>query len=72
MATRRFNDPIELMTLSNMRENGERSLAVSRRLCHLEGALCVTWQAVNAATALARAHSRTANEPAIRPATARF
>jgi hypothetical protein len=28
MTARRFNDPIEPMTLANMRENGVRSLAV--------------------------------------------
>jgi hypothetical protein len=33
MARSRFNDPIEPMTLSNMRENGVRSLAVQ---CHHE------------------------------------
>jgi hypothetical protein len=31
MARSRFNDPIEPMTLQNMRENGVRSLAVQ---CH--------------------------------------
>jgi hypothetical protein len=32
----RFTDPIELMTLGNMRANGVRSLAVSCHLCHHE------------------------------------
>src|SRR5271163_4392857 len=35
MATSRFNDPIEPMTLGNTRANGVRSLDVS---CHLEAA----------------------------------
>ena len=30
----RFNEPIEPMTLGNMRENGVRSLAVSCWICH--------------------------------------
>src|SRR5450755_3493342 len=35
----RLNDPIEPMTLGNMRANGVRSLAVSRRQCQYEAAL---------------------------------
>jgi hypothetical protein len=31
---RRIKEPIEPMTLGNMRENGVRSLAVSSSLCH--------------------------------------
>jgi hypothetical protein len=34
MATRRFTDPIEPMTLGNMRENGVRSLDVTCWQCH--------------------------------------
>jgi len=34
MAARRLNEPIEPMTLGNMRANGVRSLDVSCRLCH--------------------------------------
>jgi hypothetical protein len=50
MATKRFNDPIEPMTLQNMRENGVRSLAVQCHQClhevimnvdHLPGGLTV-------------------------------
>jgi hypothetical protein len=33
---RRFNEPIEPMTLGNMRANGVRSLSVSCMLCHHE------------------------------------
>jgi hypothetical protein len=33
-ATNRFNDPIEPMTLGNMRDNGVRSLAMSCWICH--------------------------------------
>jgi hypothetical protein len=36
MAGGRFNDPIETMTLSNMRENGVRSLAVQCHQCRHE------------------------------------
>ena len=36
MGARRFNEPIEPMTLGNMRANGVRSLAVSCHLCHHE------------------------------------
>jgi hypothetical protein len=36
MAARRINEPIEPMTLGNMRANGVRSLAVSCHLCHHE------------------------------------
>jgi hypothetical protein len=32
----RFNEPIEPMTLGNMRANGVRSLAVSCHKCHHE------------------------------------
>ena len=35
-ARSRFNEPIEPMTLSNMRENGVRSLAVQCHQCHHE------------------------------------
>jgi hypothetical protein len=34
MAARRLNEPIEPMTLGNMRANGVRSLDVSCWLCH--------------------------------------
>jgi hypothetical protein len=34
-------DPIEPMTLGNMRQNGVRSLAVSCTICHHEGRLDV-------------------------------
>ena len=34
MATRRLNEPIEPMTLGNMRANGVRSLDVCCWLCH--------------------------------------
>jgi hypothetical protein len=34
MARPRSNDPVEPMTLDNMRENGVRSLFVSCRQCH--------------------------------------
>jgi hypothetical protein len=34
LATNRFNDPIEPMTLGNMRENGVRSLGDPRRVEH--------------------------------------
>jgi hypothetical protein len=34
MAARRFNEPIEPMTLGNMRANGVRSLDVSCWRCH--------------------------------------
>ena len=34
MARSRFNDPIEPMTLGNMRANGVRSLDVSCWICH--------------------------------------
>jgi hypothetical protein len=34
MARPRSNDPIEPMTLQNMRENGVRSLAISCWICH--------------------------------------
>jgi hypothetical protein len=36
MARSRFNDPIEPMTLPNMRENGVRSLAVQCQECRHE------------------------------------
>jgi hypothetical protein len=36
MGARRFNEPIEPMTLGNMPANGVRSLAVSCHLCHHE------------------------------------
>jgi hypothetical protein len=36
MATRRFNEPIEPMTLGNMRGNGVRSLAVTCPKCQHE------------------------------------
>jgi hypothetical protein len=36
MATRRLDDPIEPMTLQNMRENGVRSLAVQCHQCRHE------------------------------------
>jgi hypothetical protein len=36
MARSRFNDPIEAMTLQNMRENGVRSLAVQCHQCRHE------------------------------------
>jgi hypothetical protein len=36
MATKRFNEPIEAMTLANMRENGVRSLSVTCWQCHHE------------------------------------
>jgi hypothetical protein len=36
MARSRFNDPIEPMTLANMRENGVRSLAIYCHQCHHE------------------------------------
>jgi hypothetical protein len=36
MAGGRFNDPIEPMTLQNMRENGVRSLAVQCHQCRHE------------------------------------
>jgi hypothetical protein len=36
MARSRFNDPIEPMTLGNMRENGVRSLSVTCWQCHHE------------------------------------
>jgi hypothetical protein len=36
MATKHFNEPIEPMTLANMRENGVRSLSVYCRQCHHE------------------------------------
>jgi hypothetical protein len=37
MATRRLNEPIEPMTLCNMRANGVRSLAIPCRICHYAG-----------------------------------
>jgi hypothetical protein len=37
MAPKRLNEPIEPMTLGNMRENGVRSLFVSCWQCHLPG-----------------------------------
>jgi hypothetical protein len=37
MAARRFNDPIEPMTLGNMRANGVRSLDVSCTRCGIIG-----------------------------------
>jgi hypothetical protein len=36
MTTKRFNDPIEPMTLQNMRENGVRSPAVKCHQCRHE------------------------------------
>jgi hypothetical protein len=36
MARSRFNDPIEPMTLQNIRENGVRSLAVQCHQCRHE------------------------------------
>jgi hypothetical protein len=36
MARSRFNDPIEPMTLGNMRENGVRSLAIQCHQCRHE------------------------------------
>jgi hypothetical protein len=36
MAATRFNDPIEPMTIANMRESGVRSLAFWRHRCHHE------------------------------------
>jgi hypothetical protein len=36
MMARRINEPIEPMTLGNMRANGVHSLAVSCHLCHHE------------------------------------
>jgi hypothetical protein len=36
MAARRVNEPIEPMTLCNMRVNGVHSLAVTCHLCHHE------------------------------------
>jgi hypothetical protein len=36
MAAGRFNDPIEPLTLGNMRANGARSLDVSCWICHLQ------------------------------------
>ena len=39
MAARRFNDPIEPMTLGNMRELGVRSLLVSCWQCHHQAVL---------------------------------
>jgi hypothetical protein len=36
MAAKRLDEPIEPMTLGNMRENGVHSLAVSCHLCHHE------------------------------------
>ena len=36
MAARRFNDPIEPMDLTNMRQNGVRSLLIFCRNCHHE------------------------------------
>jgi hypothetical protein len=36
MARSRFNDPIEPITLQNMRENGVRSLAVQCHQCRHE------------------------------------
>jgi hypothetical protein len=35
MATNRFNDPIEPMTLQNMRDNGVRSLSVQCHRCRV-------------------------------------
>jgi hypothetical protein len=39
MATYRFNEPIEPMTLGNMRANGVRSLAVTCPKCHHEAVI---------------------------------
>ena len=39
MAPTRFNDPIQPMTLGNMRSNGVHSLAVSCHLCHHEAVI---------------------------------
>jgi hypothetical protein len=36
MAATRFNDPIEPMTIANMRESGVRSLAFRCHRCHHE------------------------------------
>jgi hypothetical protein len=36
MAPTRFNDPIEPMTIANMRESGVRSLAFQCHRCHHE------------------------------------
>jgi hypothetical protein len=36
MAATRINEPIEPMTIGNMRANGVHSLAVSCHLCHHE------------------------------------
>ena len=41
MARSRSNDPIEPMTLGNMRANGVRSLAISGRICHHQAMLSV-------------------------------
>jgi hypothetical protein len=40
MAFSRLNEPIEPMTLGNMRANGVRSIAVSCWQCHHEAVLC--------------------------------
>jgi hypothetical protein len=42
MATRRLNEPIEPMTLGNMRANGVRALAVTCPKCHHEAILSVS------------------------------
>jgi hypothetical protein len=39
MPTKRFNEPIEPMTLGNMRANGVRSLAVTCPKCHHEAVI---------------------------------
>jgi hypothetical protein len=39
MAPSRFNEPIQPMTLGNMRANGVHSLAVSCHLCHHEAVI---------------------------------
>jgi hypothetical protein len=39
MTRSRFNEPIQPMTLGNMRTNGVRSLAVGCHLCHHEAVI---------------------------------